>query len=227
MQETFIFMFKKLLLVVLLASGVAPLLAQEKEEKKSALIIYAGPQFSMAAVESSFNPSCKFSYLAGVGYERNDLFGHFGLFGALEFSEKGTKDFLYLDGSSANYNLRYLQLNLGIKYQRTFWGIKGFGELGPYFAYGLGGSASFNGHDLDGSSFDDLSIRDGIIYPDGGAGFKKFDVGFKVAIGVEFHNIQVKAGYQRGFVNIADKQLISNGYKNHGYFITVGYSFKL
>lgn len=221
-------MFKKFLLAALLLLGsFATLSAQEKGEKKSALTVYAGPQFSMAAVEESFNPSCKFSYLAGVGYERNDLFGNFGLFGALEFSEKGTKDFLLLGGRTDSYNLRYLQLNLGIKYQRTFWGIQGFGEAGPYFAYGLGGSASINGYDLEGSSFDDLSVRGGMIFVDGGAGFKKFDVGFKVAIGVEFHNIQIKAGYQRGFVNIADEQLISNGYKNYGFFVTAGYAFKL
>ncbi len=223
-------MFKKLLLLVLLVSSTATLFAQEKkakEEKKSALIIYGGPQFSMAAVGSGFNPSCKFTYLAGLGYERNDLFGHFGLFGAIEFSEKGTKDFLFLDGRKDSYSFQYLQLNLGLKYQRSFWGMKGFGEVGPYAAYGLGGSASINSHDLNGNSFDDLSVSDGEIYDDGGAGFKSFDAGFRVAVGVEFYNIQIKGGYQRGLVNIADKRLISNGYKNHGFFVTLGYSIKM
>lgn len=227
MQETYFIMFKKILFAAVLSLSVVSLSAQENNEKQSALILYAGPQFSMANVDGGFNPSCKFSYLAGVGYERNNLFNHFGLFGALEFSEKGTKNFLFMDGRTDSYNLRYLQLNIGLKYQRTFWGIQGFGEVGPYLAYGIGGTTSVNGYELDEGSFNDLSVRNNQIQTDGGAGFKRFDIGFKVAIGVEFHNIQIKAGYQRGFMNIADDQLISNGYKNHGFFITAGYAFKL
>lgn len=223
-------MLKKLLFTSLLLLGSAAVFAADgehkKEEKKNALVIYAGPHFSMASISGGgVNPSAKISYTAGLAYERN-FKGDFGVVAGLEFTEKGTNDFLFVDGRTDDYTLQYLQLNLALKYSKEFWGIKGFGQLGPYVAYGIGGDCSIGGHDMEKGSFDDLSIRGTDIYVDGGAGFSKFDAGIRVAIGVEFYNVRITAGYQRGFVNIADENLISNKYRNQGLFVTAGYAFK-
>lgn len=222
-------MLKKLIFTSILLFSSSILLAadvEKKEEKKNALVVYVGPHFSMASISGGdINPSAKISYLAGLAYEHN-FKGDFGLVAGLEFAEKGTNDFLFVDGRTDDYTLQYLQLNLAIKYSKEFWGIKGFGQLGPYVGYGIGGECKINGHEMQGGSFDDISVYDGDIYIDGGAGFKKFDAGIRVAIGVEFYNVRIMAGYQRGFVNIADSNLISNKYRNQGLFVTAGYAFK-
>lgn len=223
-------MIKKLLFTSLLLLSSSILFAadaEKKEEaKKNSLVVYAGPHFSMASISGGgINPSAKISYMAGLAYERN-FKGDFGVVAGLEFTEKGTNDFLFLDGRTDDYTLQYLQLNLAIKYSKAFWGMKGFGQFGPYVAYGIGGESKINGFELDGGSFDEISVDNGNIYTNGGAGFGKFDAGIRVAIGVEFYNVRITAGYQRGFVNIADSNLISNKYRNQGVFVTAGYAFK-
>ena len=199
--------------------------AQDDNEKKNTLLIYAGPQLSTAKCGGGMSLSGKFSYLAGLQYEHN-FSEMWGLYVGGEYTAKGTKDLLFTDGRTDDYNLNYVQLNLGGKFAKEFWGINGFIELGPYVAYGLGGSCEINGHEMDGSSFDNLSIRHHDIYDDGGAGFKRFDAGINIGIGAEYYGFRLMLGYQQGFMDIADKDLISNGYKNYGFYAKVGYGFK-
>ncbi len=217
-------MLKKLLFTSLLLLGSVAVFAadgEKNEVKKNALVVYVGPHFSMASISGGgINPSAKISFTAGLAYERN-FYGDFGVVGGLEFTEKGTNDFLFVDGRTDDYSLQYLQLNLAVKYSKEFWGMKGFGQAGPYIAYGVGGKCKINGYELQGGTFDEFTNQ-----VSGGAGFKKFDAGIRVAIGVEFYNVRITAGYQRGFVNIADENLISNKYRNQGLFVTAGYAFK-
>ena len=70
------------------------------------------------------------------------------------------------------------------------------------------------------------AVRNYQIYTDGGCGFKKFDAGINVGVGVEFSGFRIMVGYQQGLMNIADDQLIANGYKNYGFYAKVGYGFK-
>ena len=98
--------------------------AQEGNSKKNLFVIYAGPQLSSASAGGGLTLSGKFSYLAGIQYERNAVFGeYFGLYTGLEYSAKGTKDLAFLDGRTDDYNLNYLQLNLGIKFSKEIWGV--------------------------------------------------------------------------------------------------------
>lgn len=198
--------------------------AQDNSEKKNTVLIYAGPQLSTANCGGA-TLSGKFSYLAGLQYEHN-FSEMWGFYAGAEYSAKGTKDLLFTDGRKDDYNLNYIQVNLGGKFQKEIWGIDGFIEVGPYLAYGLGGSCKVGGHNMDGSSFDDLSVSNGGIYTDGGCGFKKFDAGINVGVGAEFSGFRIMVGYQQGLMNIADDQLISNGYKNYGFYAKVGYGFK-
>lgn len=219
-------MIKKVFCAIALALCVVSASAQD--DKQNVLVVYGGPQFSMASVGGGYSSGSKFSYLGGLQYERNGVFGEdFGLYGGLEYTAKGVNGVEFVGSSREDdYGLNFLQLNLGVKYAKEIWGIEGFGEIGPYVAYGIGGSSSINGHDLDGNSFESLSVSGGSIYTDGGAGFSKFDAGFKVAIGAEFSGFRVMAGYQQGLIDIADSDLISNGYKNYGFFAAIGYGFK-
>lgn len=211
-------MFKKFLvaLAVVLSIG-ASANAQDENSKKNVFVVYAGPQLSTASAGGGMTLSSKFSWLAGIQYERNSVFGeYFGLYGGIEYSAKGTKDFEFLDGHKDDYNLNYLQLNLGVKFAKEIWGIDGFAELGPYVAYGIGGKSTQGSSNYEGDSFGDFGEN---------FGFKRFDAGLNVAIGADFSGFRIMAGYQRGFIDIADEQLISNGYKNYGFYAKVGYAF--
>lgn len=216
-------MIKKVFLAIAMVLCVANASAQD--DKKSSLLIYAGPQYSTA--NSGMALSTKISYLAGLQYEREGLLGEdFGLFGGVEYSAKGVKDMLFLDGRQATFDMNYIQLNLGVKYAKEFWGIEGFGFAGPYVAYGLGGDAEFAGYDLEDGSFGDVhEAGSDTFYTDGGAGFNKFDLGFNIGLGAEWKNIRLMAGYQQGLLNISDEHVVDN-YKNYGFYLKVGYAFK-
>ena len=143
-------MMKKFFCAMALALCVVSASAQD--EKKSSLLIYGGPQYSTA--NSGAALSTKISYLAGFQYERDGIFGEdLGLFGGVEYSAKGVKDMKFVDGRQASFDMNYLQVNLGVKYAKEIWGIEGFGFAGPYVAYGLGGDAEFDGHDMEDGSF--------------------------------------------------------------------------
>lgn len=207
-------MIKKVFLAIAMVLCVANASAQD--DKKNVLVVYGGPQLSTAS--NTGGVTGKFSYLGGLQYERNGMFGEdFGLYGGIEYTAKGTKDFTFVDGHKDDYNLNYVQLNLGVKYAKEIWGINGFGEIGPYVAYGIGGESEQGTTGYKGDSFGDYGEN---------FGFNNLDFGFRVAIGAEFSGFRVMAGYQQGLMNIADKQLISNGYKNYGFFAAIGYGFK-
>lgn len=220
-------MIKKMIgaLAFALCAVVCANAQDNNNEKKNTVLIYAGPQLSTANCSGGATLSGKFSFLAGLQYEHN-FSEMWGFYAGAEYSAKGTKDLLFEDGREDNYNLNYIQVNLGGKFQKEILGIDGFIEVGPYLAYGLGGSCEVGGHEMDGSSFDDLSVRNYQIYADGGCGFKKFDAGINVGVGVEFSGFRIMVGYQQGLMNIADDQLIANGYKNYGFYAKVGYGFK-
>ena len=219
-------MVKKIFCAIALTLCVVGVSAQDSDDKKNVVLVYAGPQLSSA---STGGVSAKFSFLGGVQYERNSVFGEgFGLFGGLEYTAKGTKDFTWLDGGKGDFNLNFLQLNLGVKYEREIWGFQGFGQVGPYAAFGIGGKTKFRG--IEVKSFESLHAETNgsyiTYYDDGGAGFKKFDYGLRFALGAEYKGFRLTLGYQLGLADIADKQFISNGYKNNGFFASLGYGFK-
>lgn len=198
--------------------------AQDSDYKKNTVLIYAGPQLSTANCGGA-TLSGKFSYMAGAQFEHN-FTEMWGFYAGAEYTSKGTKDLLFTDGRKDDYTLNYIQVNLGAKLAKEIWGIDGFLEVGPYVAYGIGGSCKVGGYEMDGNSFDDLSVRGGSIYTDGGCGFNKFDAGLNVGIGAEWKGFRLMVGYQQGLMDIADKDLISNGYKNYGFYAKVGYGFK-
>ena len=218
-------MIKKVFCAIALALCVVSASAQD--DKKSSLLIYAGPQYSTA--NSGMALSTKISYLAGLQYERDAVFGEdFGLFGGVEYSAKGVKDMTFFDGSQATFEMNYVQVNLGVKYTKEFWGIEGFGFAGPYVAYGIGGDAEFAGYELEDGSFGDVhAAGTGRFYTDGGAGMNKFDLGFNIGLGAEWKGFRLMAGYQQGLLDLADDHVIADGgFKNFGFYLKAGYAFK-
>ena len=103
--------------------------AQDNNEKKNSVFFYAGPQLSTAKCGGGMSLSGKFSYLGGVQYEHN-FSEMWGFYAGAEYTSKGTKDLMFVDGRSDNYTLNYVQLNLGGKFAKEIWGIDGFIEVG-------------------------------------------------------------------------------------------------
>lgn len=215
---------KKLFCAIALALCVVSVYAQD--EKKSAFMIYAGPQYSTA--NSGMALSTKISYLAGIQYERDAVFGDdFGLYGGVEYSAKGVKDMTFIDGRKATFDMNYIQLNLGVKYTKEIWGIEGFGFAGPYIAYGLGGDSELDGTEFGDGTFGDVKeAGPGMFYYEGGAGFSKLDFGINIGVGAEWKNIRLMAGYQQGLTDISDDHVIADSYKNYGFYLKAGYAFK-
>lgn len=215
---------KKIICAIALVMSVV--CASAQDEKKSSLMIYAGPQYSTA--NSGAALSTKISFLAGLQYEREGIIGDdFGLYAGVEYSAKGVKDMMFLDGREGNFDMNYIQLNLGLKYTKEFWGIEGFGFAGPYVAYGIGGDSEIGGNEFEDGTFGDVhSPSSGYFYYDGGAGFSKLDYGLNIGVGAEWKNIRLIAGYQKGFADISNDNVLSDGFKNYGFYLKVGYAFK-
>lgn len=113
--------------------------------------------------------------------------------GGIEFVNKG------IDGGS----LAYLQVPLYAMYQYKLGGDAGkvFGGLGPYFAYGIIGSA-FGGE----------------------GGFKRFDAGLGITAGYEMpQSLSFRLGYDLGLANI-QKNAFGDKANNRTISLAVGYS---
>ncbi|MBQ2857371.1 MAG: outer membrane beta-barrel protein [Bacteroidaceae bacterium] len=190
--------------------------AQEDNSRKNKVIVYAGPQLSTANCGGGVALSGKFSYLAGVQYE-HDLSDMWGFYAGAEYTSKGINGLEFMDGHEDDYTLNYVQCNLGVKFEKEIFGIDGLAEVGPYVAYGIGGNSTQGSTGYEGNSFGEFGEN---------FGFKKFDAGINVGVGADFGGLRIMVGYQHGLMNIADEDLISNGYKNYGFYAKIGYGFK-
>lgn len=208
----------------------------DEPEKANTIFFYGGPQASLST-GTGLDYGMKLSYLAGVQYERSGLMEDVDLFAGLEYTSKGVKDMRMLtisgDYRNDSYTLNYIQMNVGAKYSTALFGIRGFGQMGPYVSYGIGGNTSLDGKEMEKGSFGEIDTDGELVYYRGGAGFKKIDVGLNIAVGVEFSNVRIMAGYQLGLINIADQAIfpsyggVIGGYKNQGVYLKLGYALKL
>jgi hypothetical protein len=98
----------------------------------------------------------------------------------LEYIGKGAKF------SGTGINLNYLEIPLDVVYHYPLGEGNLHGGLGPYFAYGVGGSTG------------------GInSYGEQNGGFKRFDAGLNVVVGYTFNNgLAIDLGYDLGLANV-------------------------
>jgi hypothetical protein len=88
-----------------------------------------------------------------------------------------------------------------------------FGGLGPYFAYGIGGSttSSFNNQSSSFKSFDSTTW------------LKRFDAGLGLTAGYEIPNsFSFRLAYDFGLANI-DRNSFSDKAQNRGISLNIGY----
>lgn len=159
----------------------------------------------------------KTGYNAGLTLDIN-LPANLAIMSGLELNTKGTK----IKGTDASINAMYLQLPVHLGYRvKLVPGVSAHFDFGPYFAQGLEGKIKYS--DEDGSYKENTFSDDG---------FKKFDWGLGVGVGVTFlGKIQVRAGYDHGLANIGRKVELGGEVlgdvkvKNRNAFLSVGYKF--
>lgn len=140
----------------------------------------------------------------------------------LSYTTKGGKveGLLMQDAASHKYtvNQSYIQLPIYAAYKiEVVPGTKIVFNVGPYLAYGVGGSVKAgNGYlniDNDEGNIDTFG-KDGVL--------NRFDFGLGAGVGAEFGNIVATIRYELGLVNIGQDNL---DYKNRNAALTLGYRF--
>jgi hypothetical protein len=143
-----------------------------------------------------------------AGKGSSDFMNNLRFMGGIEFASKRSGD----DGTTTTLN--YLQVPLYALYQ-TQLSKAGtvFGGLGPYFAYGIGGSttSSFNNQSSSFKSFDSTT------------GLKRFDAGLGLTAGYEIPNsFSFRLAYDFGLANI-DRNSFGDKAQNRGISLNIGY----
>lgn len=130
----------------------------------------------------------------------------------LEYTTKGAK-FDKIDGFKPSINAAYIQLPIHAGYKlEVSDATKVVFHAGPYLAYGVNGKAK--------AKTDGVEISENTFGDDG---FKRFDFGVGLGVGLEFGKIGVGLGYDFGLVNIID--LSGASVKNGNAYLSVGYKF--
>ena len=127
----------------------------------------------------------------------------FGTLGfGLEYINKGAK----FSGNGGKISLNYIQVPIDFLYHYPIGPGNAYGGLGPYFAYGIGGS------DGGESSFGENN-----------GGFKRFDAGAGFLLGYKLNmGVSLDFGYDLGLANI---EYASQDVKGHSrcFSINLGY----
>lgn len=158
--------------------------------------------------------SLRVGYNAGINVEI-PIAPDFYIQPGLLFSTKGAKM-----KNSYSVHLYYLELPVNL----LFKPLLGTGHLllgfGPYLAYGLGGTAKFNGNSTSvkfENNTDPFSV---------GIAYKPLDAGANLLAGYEFSNrLSFQLNAQLGLVDISPDYPNKATVKNTGFGISAGYRF--
>jgi hypothetical protein len=163
-------------------------------------------------------------------YQMSDLFylqsgAYFTTKGAVLKSEKASSD---IKNWKNSVNLQYVQVPLLASFKlEMVTDTKLFVNMGPYFAYGIGGKTIVKN---DYTDADTPSTKDEYNSFDDSY-FKKFDFGLMYGAGIEFEKFVYGIQFEFGLLNIAEKsnglnpQINTKGFKNKGVSFNIGYKF--
>lgn len=126
--------------------------------------------------------------------------------GAL-FSLEGYKmDFMGIASAKANAAFLDIPIHMGYRYNiNNDFSI--FGEVGPYFSFGMFGKTKTE--ELDSDGFGDWSMTEYSYNTFGKDGLKRFDVGAGLRFGVELkQKYNLAIGYDWGFIDLYNQMEI-------------------
>ncbi len=137
----------------------------------------------------------------------------------LYLQNKGCK--MVWEKSEYTANPMYLEIPVLASYRYTFSDAAQLQfNVGPYFAYGIGGKAKTSyRNELREPDEEDLFGDNGPL--------KRFDCGLQIGLGFTFiKHIYVGAAYEMGFTNICEPEKSDcDKVKNHNWMFSVGYTF--
>lgn len=135
----------------------------------------------------------------------------FSVSSGLELTNKG------FHSGRGRANLTYLQIPILASYRlEAPTGVCFHFNIGPYFAYGLGGTIDFQPQDFN--IYYDFNQE---CFGENGF-FKHFDAGFAASAFIILGHIQLGVGYEYGMVDIAK---VYGKFHNRNVKVTLGYSF--
>jgi|SRR5690348_2821297 len=202
-------------LTALLIAGVG--FAQTIGQQPISFGIKAGPNFSSYTSKASGTKTTSKLIVgleAGV-YANISLADEFYFQPSLLYAGKGGKD----KNSDTKINLSYLELPLDFLFKPDIGnGNKFIVGVGPYVAYGIGGSVKGSA-----PSYDPFKAGG----PNNNGALKRFDAGANVQLGYEIpKGFNVGLNTDLGLINLQNGGDNNNSFRNTSFAVTVGYTFK-
>ena len=199
--------------------------------QSAALNIKGGLNMSNFYGSNLSNKDIKPGFHAGVALDL-EFVTDISLQTGLYFTSKGgeyTTDILSGVGKTEyEVTANYMQLPIHLAYKMDITSdTRLFVHAGPYMAYGISGKRNIKTLDLDNNP-DDFLGKQEIDTFDKRHGYKRWDMGVGLGVGVEFKRIVIDLGWDMGLMKAARNiEGVSGAYKpnikNHSAYLSIGY----
>ena len=210
---------KKIFAVALLALATFTMNAQDF--KKFRFGPTAG--LNISTMNLDWDHSSRVGFNVGALVEYN-FTKNFYVGSGLKFTQKGVKwngIVNNIDDPDLKCNPYYLEIPLNAAYRYSFNDkLSVFGEVGPYFAFGVGGKykngdSSWGYFGDEGEDFMEMLTGEEIRA-------KRFDFGLGFAAGVEYAKFQLRVGYELGLTKAFN---VDGSAKTRNLYVGLAYMF--
>ncbi|MCM1078364.1 MAG: PorT family protein [Bacteroidales bacterium] len=198
------------------SSSSTSFFSTESSDQAVTFGIRAGVNFASMSFSydgGNFSPNGNTGFHAGVAVDfplMKSLYVQSGLYYSVKGAKIGESD------QEIKLSPAYLELPVLASYRYDFSNAAQLQfNVGPYFAYGVGGSAKAGDEKIDffGGEDDDDTM-----------GCKRFDMGLQVGAGVTlWRHYYVGVAYEFGFVDMGRGE--DGSVKNKNFMLSVGYQF--
>ncbi len=191
--------------------------------------VKAGLNMSNFYGDNLSNKDVKPGFNIGVGVDL-EFATNLSLQTGFYFISKGseyTTDIIGVVGETEfNVTANYIQLPIHLAYKKNITqSAKLFFHAGPYMAYGVGGKRQAN----TTINSDDYIGKPEINTFDKHFGYKRWDMGVGLGVGVEFKKIVIDIGWDMGLMktarDIKDHLAYKPNVKNQSAYLSVGFKF--
>lgn len=167
----------------------------------------------------STNLASKPLYGFSAGVEGNfKIAGPLYINTGIMYQQKGTcTEFTIIETVKTNLLIEYIEVPLNLKVKLDLGPLSAFAYAGPYAAYAIGNTMSYDDSDKDDYHFDFGTDEDTM---------DRLDFGYNVGLGFGFSAIELMVNYGEGFGSIYNSpELISSSIKNKVLSISAAFKF--
>lgn len=192
------------------SSATTSFFSSERSDQPITIGIRAGVNFANASYEVgsySLTPNSRTSFNVGLSVDF-PILESFYIQSGLYYTQKGCE--MKENGIKIEASPAYVEVPVLASYRYNMSESTQLQlNVGPYFAYGIGGKLKDGNDEYD--------------YFDEDASTNKFDCGIQVGAGVTFGKVYLGCAYQFGMANGFDSSDITA--KNKNFMINLGYNF--